>query len=535
MNQGNETGALKPNGRKRAFVFVNVNVISFANQDEILHNETVVVAGYRIVNIEDGSTKIPEDVFQIDCLGKYYLMPGLADMHVHAWNEADLILFLVNGVTTIRNMWGSYRQLSWRKRITEGKLFGPTIYTAGPLIDGEPPIWNSSKVVKNSAEARDEVGLEKARGYDFVKVYNRLSAESYEAIVDAARMHGLPVAGHVPDAVGLHSVLNLRQDSIEHLTGYINAIESDDSPFGGIADMKSRRAAVDYIDRKKIPQVAKETFEAGTWNCVTLIVLRKFVSKEESLKFLEEPEMKFVPPSVLASWDPSKDFRIKTMTSEDFKQTRKADLIRKELVAELHRAGAHILLGTDTPNPFVIPGFSIHEELRNLVDAGLSPYEAIKAGTSDAAKFLKASDEFGSIRAGLRADLILTEANPLEDVRNVARRIGVMVRGKWFTEKELLKMLDDLVASYTFTIEKAESLLDPILLDAQLYGEYLVNSSDTLVGAERISITKLSDSKILVSSQALFNSPPDFDRFSFSELLSEEWNPISFQFDGFDF
>jgi hypothetical protein len=165
--------------QKAPLAFVDVNIIPM-DSERIISHQTVIIDNGRIVKIDDSSKIIlPKNMVQIAGSG-WYLMPGLADMHTHTWAIADLLLFLANGVTTIRNMWGSRRHLLWRKRIARGELLGPTIFTAGPIIDGNPPIWNTSKPVVTAQEAREEVAEEKKLGYDFVKVYNRLSLDAYE-------------------------------------------------------------------------------------------------------------------------------------------------------------------------------------------------------------------------------------------------------------------------------------------------------------------------------------------------------------------
>jgi len=405
--------------RPAVVAFVNVNVVPM-DRERILPEQTVIVRADRISEIGPvDTTDIPEGALRIDGRDKY-LMPGLVDMHVHQNYEYQLTLFIANGVTTIRNMWGMEYHLRLREQIKKGKLIGPTIYTTGPLIDGNPPVWPGSTVVETSERATQVVAEHKKAGYDFIKVYDRLSLECYDAIIEAAAKHGMPVVGHVPTAVGLEHVLAAGQHSMEHLFGYSDFLQIEDSP------------PWQQIDETKIPHIVQTTREAGIWNCVTLVVLQKKLSSEEAEQERKLAYMKYVPPTQKLEWFEGRRF-------EDQNHSRK---MRKRMTKALHDAGARILLGSDTPNPYVVTGFSLHQELRNLVDAGLRPYEAIKAGTRDAAECLGEQDEFGTISAGLRADLILIEDNPLEDVGNAARLNGVMARGRWLPQPELQAMLD---------------------------------------------------------------------------------------------
>jgi hypothetical protein len=314
-------------------------------------------------------------------------------------------------------------------------------------MDGRPPFWPGSAIIETTEEAEHSVAEQQEQGYDFLKVYGFLTLEAYDGIVAAARKHGMRVVGHVSNQVGLRHALQSGQASIEHLHGYLDALIADDAPPADIrsfADRLVRQAK--YADEANIPRVVEWTLRAGTWNCVTLLVNR--MSGAARLSFDQEvarrPELRYLAPHHLEFWKPENSPRKPepwTIEREGAAVQRTSEL-RMKLVRALRDAGARLLLGSDTPNPFIIPGFSIHEELALLVEAGLSPHEALRAGTYDAADFLDALHDFGTVAPRRRADLLLTKANPLENVANAARLAGVMVRGRWLPESELKGMLE---------------------------------------------------------------------------------------------
>lgn len=438
-----------PTTSDAVLAFINVNVVPM-DRERVIQNQTVLVRGGRIAAIGPAkSLRVPKAALRIKGGGRY-LMPGLADMHVHLEyfdRDAQLMLFIANGVTTVRNMDGRPNILLWRERIASGTLLGPTIFTAGPILEGKPPLRNDNQVVETPAQAAAAVEEQKTAGYDFIKVYHTLSRETYEAIIAAAGKYGLTVAGHVPRAVGLKGALDAHQRSIEHLDGYLEEIEADDSPFRSRWTWLKLYFAV-KVDESKILTAVQATRQAGVWNVPTLIVRQKVATPETVQIWLKRVEMRFLPPEAVEFWRQSNSRITQRMSPEDFLRLADGEKVRKKLVKALHDAGAGILAGTDTPNPFVIPGFSMHEELQNLVDAGLTPYQAISAGTRDAAEFLGRANEFGTVAISRRADLILVQGNPLESVSNTKRRVGVMVRGRWYTEADLQKQLDALAASY---------------------------------------------------------------------------------------
>lgn len=422
--------------------FVDVNVVPM-DREHILARQTVIVHGDRIAEIGPvEATDVPEDARRVDGRDKY-VMPGLADMHVHPGHPDQLILLIANGVTTIRNMWGFPEEhLVWRKQIEKGDLLGPTIYTTGPILDGNPPSWPGSEVVETAEAARKAVAAHREAGYDFIKVLSGVSAEVYEAIIAAARTHEIHVVGHVPDAVGLDKVLTSGQYSIEHLSGFSIALQSDSSPLLDSSKPRLDKWVWEHMDEHKIPQLVSKVREAGTWICPTLGTSQNFRLASEVERALIRPEMRYVRPNTLSWW------KKPSVPADMIESLRRSDKARKKVTKALYDGGVQLLLGTDSPAPFSVHGFATHQELLHLVDAGLTPFEAIKTTTRNAAEFLGALDEFGTVALGLRADLILVEGNPLEDVANVAQRAGVMLRGEWLPDTKLQAMLKTLAASY---------------------------------------------------------------------------------------
>lgn len=428
--------------------FVHVAVVPM-DHERVLVDSTVVVVDGRIRELGPAAAvAVPRDATVIDGRGKY-LMPGLADMHAHTWDEADFPLLLANGVTTIRNMFGGPTHLRWKVRIAAGELAGPTIYTAGPIIDGSPPIWPGA-VVEDAEQARRIVTKQHAAGYDFLKVYARLSREAYDAVIHEGKAQGMFVAGHAPDAVGLDAALRSGIKSIEHLSGYEMLAKKEVRP--------GEEASWARLDESRFASIARETAASGTWNCPTLVLFQHRVAPGESAylrKLLDRPEMRYVSPDIVRSWYPENNYLKNTTPARAASSREQGDVLRKKLVKALHDAGARLLLGTDYGNPFVLPGFSLQLELRNFVDAGLSPYQAISAGTNGAAEFMNAAGEWGSVAVGLRADLILLDANPLQDVSIISRPRGVMVRGKWYLRAELESALEKLAERFTPKSERS--------------------------------------------------------------------------------
>ncbi len=418
----------------------NVTVVPM-DTDRVIPAQTVLIRDGRIAAIGPlADVALPENVACLDGTGAF-LMPGLVDMHVHLWHEEEFPLFIANGVLAVRNMWGDSRHLKWR-RLAE-KLpdtYFPLVYTTGPIFDGRPPVWPASRPVDSVEDAAAAVAETVEQGYGAIKVYSRLSKPVYEALVAAAREKGLRVSGHVPNAVGLSGALAASQDSIEHLSGYLLAIQGTEAPTRRRSGL---RASAEFIDPELIPKIVADTVRAKSWNCPTLTVLDHIANLDRRVEAWEaRPEMRFVSPSTRERWDPRQDFRFRNRGFPYFDRQRADFEVHLQITRALHEGGARLLLGTDTPNPYVVPGYSIHEELAHLVAAGLSPFEAYCAGSRDAAEFLGEPSEFGTVEVGRRADLVLLSKNPLTDVKHFRSQRGVILRGAWFGRSALESRLE---------------------------------------------------------------------------------------------
>lgn len=425
----------------RVIAFVDVAVIPMT-RSEVLRHQTVIVEKGLIAALGPvNQVEVPTDSIRVDGHDRY-LLPGLVDMHVHLEHlndENELLLFLANGVTAVRNMDGRDHILVWRDRQRAGELVGPLIFTSGPLLDGDPPLWDDSVVVKTPEDADRIVNEIAEAGYDQIKVYDRLDPDVHEAIIRAGRARGKKVVGHVPVRAGLARALELGQDSIEHLTGYGNLIDSEASPLYGRWHPHKRFLALISPDEAELEVAVELTVAGGTWNCPTLVMHEKsFVLEGHRQDWKREPGAESV--SVLRSleWTLLNFIDRETATPETIEGAR---ALRYQLVNRLEAAGAELLMGTDAGIPFVIPGFSAHEELQHLVRAGLTPYQALRTATVDAGRFLDRGSTLGSIEPGQRGDLLLLAANPLKDISNTRRLEGVLTSGTWFGPRALQALL----------------------------------------------------------------------------------------------
>jgi imidazolonepropionase-like amidohydrolase len=431
---------------QQASAFVGVNVIPM-DRERILENQAVVVRDGHIVAMGPAATTpVPEGALRIEGSGKY-LLPGLAEMHAHipvpdqdrAYAERVLFLYVASGVTTARSMLGHPSHLELRRKIEAGEIVGPRLWTSGPSASGSS--------VRTPAQADSLVRAQKAFGYDFVKIHPGLSRESFEALDRAADEVGIRFAGHVPSAVGVSRALAAGYWSIDHLDGYLHAIVADGAPVnleqaGGFFGIE----LVDQVDENKIPAIARATREAGVWNVPTQTLMENLAVETPPESLALRPEYRYMPREFLERSIQQKQNLHRQTTAE---ARRRFIELRRKLVKALHDSGAGLLLGSDAPQWWNVPGFSALRELEAMVAAGLTPYQALETATRNVAVFLGVADRQGTVEVGKRADLLLLDANPLENIANVHRRSGVMIRGRWLSREEIEERLARIAGAYS--------------------------------------------------------------------------------------
>jgi imidazolonepropionase-like amidohydrolase len=420
--------------------FVNVTVVPM-DAERVLPGQTVVVRDGRIAEVgAAGRVRVPRGARVVDGAGKW-LMPGLAEMHAHvpggqapdAEVERVLALYALNGLTTVRGMLGHPRHLEWRARLARGEAFGPRLVTSGPSLNGTSvPDW---------ATARRLVEEQHAAGYDFLKIHPGIGAEAFDTLAATAARLGMRFAGHVPLAVGLDGALRHRFWTIDHLDGYAEAMATGDaagSQFFG-ANL------VDALDESRMASLVARTRAAGVAQVPTQVLFENLASPEPAEVMAARPEHAYVPKAAVPQWVAQKQGLAGQLGAE---RLQALVAMRRRLLKAMHDGGVPIVLGSDAPQVWNVPGFSTHRELAAYVAAGLTPYQALRTGTVAVAALLGEPGTAGTVAAGRRADLLLLDGNPLEDVAHAARPAGVMVAGRWVDGAERARRLAAVAAAY---------------------------------------------------------------------------------------
>lgn len=444
-----------------AIVILRVNVIDGTGAP-VQPDRAVVLAQGRIAAVgSPDRIAIPHGARIVDAAGGY-LIPGLWDLHVHVLRrgreQSYFPLLVAQGVTGVRDMGGDYRfdtLRRWRAQIASGALIAPQFVAAGPFVDGPYPALPSlSRVVADAAQARATVRELQRAGADFIKVYNRVPRDAYFALADEAQRAGIAFAGHVPFSVSAREAARSGQTSIEHLFNVAFACSSREGELmqakaeALAADESATRrrllrayllGVLDSFDAQRCQALFQTFVRHRTWQVPTLVQRRAFSGI--AMPQVPADQLAFVPRSQRAAWLATQDARLQTRDAVDRDIERRNWERDRALIAPMNATGVRLLAGTDAGDPYAVPGFSLHEELAALVEAGLSPMKALQSATRNAAEFLDRAGEFGTIRPGLRADLVLLRANPLSDIRNTRQIEAVAIGGRWLARTDLDALL----------------------------------------------------------------------------------------------
>ncbi len=417
-----------------AILISNVNSIDVRN-GTVLENRQIVIDSGKIKRITSEIQNPEEYTTIINGKGKY-LIPGLTEMHAHIPPptthsdrvEEVLFLYVANGITTIRGMLGHPEHLILRKVAKEGKIISPRIFTSSPSLNG-----NS---VKTKEEAIEKVTAYQKEGYDFLKIHPGIQREVFDQVVTTANEVGIRFAGHVPVDVGIRHALKSKYASIDHVDGFLEGlvpqsanVKPTDNGFFGYA-------FTPLADTSKIDELVRLAKENKVWIVPTQSLFERWFAPITSEELLQQPEMKYMPKTTLENWKTRKEESINA-PGFNTEQWTKFDSIRKLLISGLNENGHGMLLGSDAPQLFNVPGFSIHHETQGMLGAGMTPKEIIASGTINPAKYFGMEDTFGKIKEGLDADLILLDSNPLENISALKEISGVMLRGRWISKEEI--------------------------------------------------------------------------------------------------
>jgi imidazolonepropionase-like amidohydrolase len=412
------------------FAFVHAAVVPM-DQERVLPDHTVLVRGDRIVEVgPSNEISVPEDAHVVEARGMY-LMPGLAEMHGHIpppdaparHIESVLFLYVANGITTVRGMLGYPGQLDLKARADRGEIVGPNLYLAGPSFSG-----NS---VSSPEQAGERVRQQAAEGWDLLKVHPGLSLAEYDAMARAAREANMRFGGHVPEEVGLVHAIEMGQETFDHLDGY-------EAHLGTLERS---------IDEAQLAEIVEKTRAAGAWVVPTMVLWETLYGAVDLAALQALPELRYAPPQHVRQWVEAHRQRLASPQHNEM-MAAEAIAARMRILEALHDGGVGVLMGTDAPQQFSVPGFSLHREMARMAEAGMTPYDVLVTGTRNVGTYFASEDSFGTVAPGQRADLLFLRANPLESTANVAALEGVMVRGRWLPRTEIDSRLEAVAAGY---------------------------------------------------------------------------------------
>ena len=435
--------------QEEIYVLTNVHIIPMTTENKIIDNATVVIKDKKILSI---NKSFPKNAKVIDGKGKW-LIPGLIDMHIHGLTDIDfgvkyptkgatffvnnqdvMTLYMANGVTTIFDLNARVENFGQRNEIAKGNIIGPRIALAALINGGD----GSGRIANTPSDGRQTVRIAKAEGYEFIKVYSQLNIETFKAIIDEAHKQGMKVVGHIPNAFKgkIEEAFVPHFDMVAHAEEYAKQTDS-------LTDQDARRFA----------KLAKEN---GSWLTPTLITMERILEQARSLDGIRNlPGLKYVHPLMQNKWLTSNNYNTGS-TPERVAYLEKIVHFNVRLVKAFKEAGVPIVAGTDAGTSGVVWGFSLHDEIELLVKAGLSTKEALAAVTRLPATWLEIDEKIGTVEIGKYADLLLLDANPLDNISNTRKISGVFVNGHWLSRKIIDSMLYDLARKNSANKNKYE-------------------------------------------------------------------------------
>ena len=402
------------------------------DSERILVDQTVVIEDGVILRVGPAGEVDRSGMLAVDGRDRF-LLPALADMHMHLFSLSEAALFVANGVTLVRNMSGTPVHFAIRQKVDAGALPGPRIVTTSPLVDGVDaagvPVWPGTDPLVDPNDSEALVGRYAERGYEQVKACSLLQPEALLALGQASARWGLPMTGHCPDAMTFEEAIDAGMRCFEHLIAIQNGHVRAGVEIPTRDHLAERLNAIaEHLDLDCIRTLARRMAQGDIWNCPTLTVMEGFAHDPEQAR--TNPLLRYEPESVIRSWLPENDFRF---SETDLKATSAAQRRLNErmtaVVGILHQEGAPLLVGTDTPIPWVIEGFSVHDELAHFQYAGMSAYEAICCATVNPARFLGEDESRGLVKEGHTADLMLVRGNPLESLETLRQPEAVFCNG----------------------------------------------------------------------------------------------------------
>ncbi len=450
--------------KKAALICLTAFFLSCIQSQDTVSPTAMLIAGVNVVDVRNGTIIEDRDIVidsgliksitsrldqpelysqKIDGKG-YYILPGLAEMHAHIPSpptsstriEETLFLYLSNGITTIRGMLGHPSHLDLRQKALSGELLSPRIFTSSPSLNGN--------TIRTPEEAQEKVTAYALAGYDFLKIHPGIQLEVFDQLVKTAQQEKIPFAGHVPVDVGIVKALESGYATIDHIDGFLEGLVPPEKITDRNANGFFGYNFTPLADTTRIPKLVALSKQKKVWVVPTQSLFERWFAPTTADEMLAQPEMKYMPRATLQNWRERKIQATGDQSGFDNKTWEEFINIRNKLITEIQENGHGLLLGSDAPQIFNVPGFSIHREIQAMVRAGLSPLEILQSGTINVARYLDKEDRFGEIKAGLEADALLISNNPLEDIGALKEIQGVLVRGKWIPKEEIDRRLAEI-------------------------------------------------------------------------------------------